>query len=64
MLLGLEVKVAIRPTLKKYKVIARLNLVIKVSEWQKTNVKYPALENIRQGVTGKPLKSHQAVATS
>lgn len=61
---GLERRVAIRPTLKKYKVIVRLNLVIKVSEWQKTNGKYAAPKNIRQGVTAKPLKSHQAVATS
>lgn len=61
---GLEGRVAIRPTLKKYKVIVRLNLVIKVSEWQKTNGKCAAPKNIRQGVTAKPLKSHQAVATS
>lgn len=61
---GLEDRVAIRPTLKKYKVIVRLNLVIKVSEWQKTNGKCAAPKNIRQGVTAKPLKSHQAVATS
>lgn len=60
----LEVRVAIRPILKKHKVILRLNLVIKVSEWQKTNGKCAAPKNIRQGVTAKPLKSHQAVATS